>query len=174
MTLTLPITRYWNGAPCAHETLHGTVTLTKNAEGIEITASLPHQKTPRIPNQPAGTRVSNLWEYDVVECFLVGADTYLEVELGAGGHFLVLDFSAPRVRKNEYADFQPTLQYDAHATQNAWKSSLLIPHRMIPKHLSRVNAFVIVGEHFLAHAPTPGEKPDFHQPDTFRVLPKLF
>ena len=49
-----------------------------------------------MPDAPRGARVANLWEYDVVECFLVGPDgRYLELELGAGGHFLALLFDAP-------------------------------------------------------------------------------
>ncbi|MEK7613735.1 MAG: hypothetical protein AAB439_02575 [Patescibacteria group bacterium] len=174
MSLTLPITHFWNGTPCKELSLHGSVTLNTTDGGILISATLPHQKTPNVPASPAGSRVHNLWEHDVVECFLVGEDTYLEVELGAGGHFLVLDFSAPRVRKNEYENFQPTLTYNPRHTEHSWSSSILIPPSMIPKKLSRANAFVIVGENFLAYAQTPGDHPNFHQPDTFPQLSLTF
>ena len=60
---------------------------------------MAHQRAPRIPDAPRGARVEGLWEYDVVECFVVGADgRYFELELGAGGHYLALAFDAPRRR----------------------------------------------------------------------------
>ena len=91
--MRLAIEREWSGAPCADARLHGEVRLSLQPGGLEIQASLPHQETPRVPAGPARTRVADLYEYDVVECFLVGeGGRYLEVELGAGGHFLVLSF----------------------------------------------------------------------------------
>ncbi len=163
------ITTYWDGTPCNDLRLHGEVGLTAESEGLRITASLPHQTTPKIPNVAAGLRVANLWEYDVVECFLVGAEKYLEVELGAGGHFLVLDFTAPRVRANEYETFVPELSFTPNAGQGRWQSSIVIPWDMVPTGLHAANAFVIVGEHYLCATPLPGTL-DFHQPDRFAPL----
>ena len=139
--------------------------LDRSDEGLVITASLPDQSPATIPEAPSGTRVANLWEYDVVECFLVGRSTYLEVELGAGGHFLVLDFSAPRVRRREYADFRPRLTFARSGER--WTSTIVVPWEMVPDGLTAANAFVIVRDHLLAHHPTPGAAPDFHQPSTF-------
>ena len=85
--LILPIVTYWDGTPCANTRLHGVVTLGAEDEGLGITASLPHRESPCIPVAPPCTRVANLWEYDVVECFVVGVEYYLEVELSAGGPF---------------------------------------------------------------------------------------
>ena len=82
--LELPITTFWDGAPCPNQRLHGLVTLQSSANGIVLTAKLPHQEPRRIPDVQAGSRVANLWEYDVVECFLVGDTKYLEVELNKG------------------------------------------------------------------------------------------
>jgi hypothetical protein len=144
------------------------VALDRSGEGLVIAASLPHQSPATVPRAPSGTRVANLWEYDVVECFLVGDSTYLEVELGAGGHFLVLDFSAPRVRRGEYADFQPRLRFAGSGER--WTSTIVVPWEMVPAGLKAANAFVIVRDHLLAHHPTPGAKPDFHQPSTFPPL----
>ena len=65
------------------------------------------------PPQPPHTRVADLYEYDVVECFLVGeGGRYLEVELGAGGHFLVLSFDAPRVLADAHEDLDPVLRFE--------------------------------------------------------------
>jgi hypothetical protein len=161
----LAIERYWDGRPCPDARLHGRVRLERSDPGLVVTASLPHQSPPSVPDAPPGSRVANLWEYDVVECFLVGESTYLEVELGAGGHFLVLDFSAPRVRRREYADFAPRLAFSPSGER--WTSGIVIPWDMVPPGLTALNAFVIVRDHLLAYHPTPGAAPDFHQPSTF-------
>lgn len=166
--MELAIDRYWDGRPCHDARLHGRVRLEPSDAGLVITASLPHQSPATIPDAPPGTRVANLWEYDVVECFLAGEATYLEVELGAGGHFLVLDFSAPRVRRKEYAEFVPRLTFGA--SDDRWTSTIVIPWEMVPAGLKALNAFVIVRDHLLAYHPTPGEAPDFHQPSTFPAV----
>jgi hypothetical protein len=164
----LTIDRYWDGRPCHDPRLHGRVCLETTGEGLVVTASLPHQSPPNIPDAPLGSRVANLWEYDVVERFLAGESTYLEVELGAGGHFLALDFSAPRVRRREYPDFVPRLTFNASSAR--WTSRIVIPWDMVPPGLKALNAFVSVRDHLLAYHPTPGEAPDFHQPSTFPSL----
>lgn len=158
---------YWDGTPCTDARLKGTVDIEAWTQGLKIIARLPHQPEPSVPNAPPKTRVANLWEYDVVECFLVGEEKYLEVELGAGGHFLVLDFTAPRVRANAYADFVPEMAYTADAGEGCWEASVVIPWSMVPKGLRAMNAFVIVRDHFLCYSALPGPKPDFHQPDRF-------
>jgi len=166
--LVLPIVTYWDGTPCTNARLHGVVTLGAEGEGLCITASLPHQECPCVPATPPRTRVANLWEYDVVECFVVGAEGYLEVELGAGGHFLVLDFAAPRVRRNAYEAFVPRMTCTpCLAGKPTWRSSILIPWSMVPMHVQGVNAYVISRHHYLCYHPLPGPEPDFHQPERF-------
>ena len=171
--LALKIDHHWNGVACPDKRLHGAITLSSTPEGLRITATLPHQATPNIPAHPPGTRVANLWQYDVVECFIVGSRKYLEVELGAGGHFLVLDFCkrAPRVRDHEYERFRPALEWlpSTPGDSGRWRSSVVIPWEMVPKRVNALNAFIIAGDQFLAYRPTEGSTPDFHQP---RVFPK--
>lgn len=164
--LVLPVERHWDGAACPHVHLHGRVELSARDDGLELGASLPHQPAPRIPDAPAGTRVANLWEYDVVECFLVGADgCYLEVELGAGGHFLVLSFSAPRVRSDAHESLRPALDFARDA--DGWRAHLVLDWALVPTEITAVNAFVIAGGAHLAYGPLPGSAPDFHQPARF-------
>ena len=166
--LALPIVTYWDGTPCADTCLHGVVTLGIEDEGLCITAALAHQACPSVPVTPPGTRVANLWEYDVVECFVVGAEGYLEVELDAGGHFLVLDFTAPRVCRNAYEAFVPRMTFEPCLEgQSVWRSSILIPWSMVPVPVQGVNAYVISRSHYLCYHPLPGPRPDFHQPERF-------
>lgn len=164
--LVLPIERYWDGTPCPHAHLHGRIELASRAEGLELTARLPHQPAPRVPAAPPGARVANLWEYDVVECFLVGAGgRYLEVELGAGGHFLALSFSAPRVRSDAHEDLALPVDFASDAA--AWRARVVLPRALLPTGLCALDAFVIAGGAHLAYTPLPGAAPDFHQPARF-------
>lgn len=102
----------------------------------------------------------------MVECFLAGAaGRYLEVELGAGGHFLVLSFEAPRVRLDDHADLEPRLRFEPG--EDAWRSTIELPEGLIPPGPHRLNAFVIASGRFLAWHPLPGPEPDFHQPARF-------
>jgi len=164
--LALPIERYWDGAPCPHAHLFGRVELAAREDGLELTASLPHQPVPRIPAAPRGARVADLWEYDVVECFLVGAGgRYLEVELGAGGHFLVLSFSAPRVRSDSHEALRPPLDFSSDAA--GWRARMLLGRSLVPPGITALNAFVIASGAHLAYGSLPGPTLDFHQPARF-------
>jgi hypothetical protein len=165
--LALPIDRYWDGAPCPLAHLHGRVELSALAGGaLELVASLPHQPHPRLPDAPRGARVANLWEYDVVECFLVGAGgRYLEVELGAGGHFLVLSFSEPRMRSNSHEGLALPVGFTSDA--RGWRARAVLETGLLPPGLRALNAFVIAGGAHLAYAALPGPAPDFHQPARF-------
>ena len=109
--LRLPIERHWDGTRCPDPRRRGALCARAGARTRSRSAPASSGRPPaRLPAAPPGTRVANLWEYDVVECFLAGAGgRYLEVELGAGGHFLVLEFDAPRRRANEHAGLAPPI-----------------------------------------------------------------
>jgi len=164
--LELVVERHWNGAPLRDPRLRGVVRLQTTLDGVAFEAELPHQATPRLPSAPAGTRVTDLWEYDVVECFLAGRDgSYLELELGAGGHFLALRFDAPRRCCDALEAFEPALRHRADA--GGWSACLLAPWSIVPAEIVALNAFVAAGGELLAHAPLPGPRADFHQPQRF-------
>jgi hypothetical protein len=136
--LDLVIERSWDGAPGGDPRLRGIARL----------------------------QATDLWEYDVVECFLVGRDgRYLELELGAGGHFLALCFDAPRRCCDALEEFLPELAH--RADERGWSARMLAPWRIVPAEIVALNAFVAAGGRLLAHAPLPGERPDFHQPARF-------
>ncbi|MGE3537087.1 MAG: hypothetical protein AB7N91_06560 [Candidatus Tectimicrobiota bacterium] len=169
--LSLPIVTYWDGTPCLDPRLHGVVSLSTEPAGLRLSASLPHQVRPLLPPAPPLTRVANLWEYDVVECFLAGTAGYLEVEFGAGGHFLILAFSAPRQLVQAYETWQPPLTFEpALDDARRWRSSLMLPWTMIPTGWRGVNAYVSSRQHYLCYAPLPGPRADFHQPARFPAV----
>jgi len=165
--LTLQIERCFDGAVCSDDRLSATVSLSRRKDGLLIRAQSPLLHDQSIPEAPKGTRVGNLWNYDVVEVFLVGpGHRYLEIELGAGGHWLVLGFDRIRHRENEFESFSPTFRY-WKTEDRAWVSQIVIPWEMIPENIRAMNAFMIAAGKFLAWSPVPGVKPDFHQPDSF-------
>jgi hypothetical protein len=164
--LTLPIERHWDGTRCRDPRRRGALSLSIVPDGLEIGASFQRQDPARLPAAPLGTRVANLWEYDVVECFLAGAGgRYLEVELGAAGHFLVLEFGAPRRRVNDHAELAPPVFFSEDAER--WHATLRLPRALVPAGLCALNAFAIAGGACFAHHPVPGPVPDFHQPRAF-------
>ena len=164
--LELPLERLWNGAACPDPSLRGRVWLAARPAGIEMAAAGPAPI--RTPDAPPGTRVADLFEYDVVECFLAGeGGLYLEVELGPGGRFLVLGFDAPRRLADDHVDFDPELRFEQG--RRGWSARIMLPWRIVPPGLRALNAFLIAGEprRHLAYHPLPGERPDFHQPERF-------
>ena len=124
--LRLPIERHWDGTRCPDPRRRGELSLALAPDALEIGASFERLLPARVPDAPSGTRVANLWEYDVVECFLAGArGRYLEIELGAAGHFLVLEFDAPRRRSNEHADLRPAVSF--RQDEGRWHAALRLP-----------------------------------------------
>jgi hypothetical protein len=164
--LALRVERSWDGAPCDDPRLHADVRIQATAAGLAFEASLPHQAQPRVPAAPPGARVANLWEFDVVECFVAGRDgRYLELELGAGGHFLALQFDAPRRCCDALESLRPKLEHRTDAAR--WTARILAPWEIVPPEIRALNAFVAAGGRLLAHHPLPGARADFHQPQHF-------
>ncbi len=164
--LALPVERAWDGAAPARAELRAWVGLAASADALHVEAWMPHQRPPRVPAAPPGARVERLWEHDVVECFFAARDgRYLELELGAGGHWLALAFDAPR----RLADAMPELRLDVAWERDAkgWRARCALPRALVPQPVARANAFAIGGGAFLAHAPVGGAHPDFHRPDAF-------
>ena len=163
--LRLPIERQWNGAPGG--AVRASLELSVVGSALELRSELRQPGPPRVPDARRGTRVANLFEYDVVECFLAGAGgSYLELELGAGGHFLALSFRARRIRSDEHRRLLPNVTHH-HASDGTLRTVLRFPCALLPAGIRGLGAFAIAGGLFLAHRPVPGAAPDFHQPDRF-------
>lgn len=166
-SLYLKVDKMWNGDPCGDESLHAEVWVMKKQGGLELRVHAPLRDGQRVPDAPRDTRVDGLWEYDVVELFLVGEDgSYTEVELGPGGHYLVLSFNGVRQRSNDYAGREFNHR-NASATPGTWQSTIQLPWDVLPAKIVKANAFVIAGGHHLAWNAVPGTEPDFHQPLAF-------
>jgi hypothetical protein len=162
--LALDVARRWDGAPLPE--LRARVRLSAAPDGLWYEAGMAHQRAPRIPEAPRGARVERLWDFDVVECFVVAADgRYVELELGAGGHYLALAFDAPRRRSDDFAREALAVEWESSAED--WRARCRVPRAWFAEPVARVNAFAIAGGQFAAHAPVGGERPDFHRPHAF-------
>jgi hypothetical protein len=162
--LALAVATRWDGAPLPG--LRAAVRLSATRDGLWVEAGMAHARAPRVPDARRGTRVANLWEYDVVECFVAGADgRYFELELGAGGHYLALAFDAPRRRRAEFV--HELLAVDWERGAESWHARCRVPRAWLPEPIARANAFAIADGEFAVHAPVGGERPDFHRPHAF-------
>ena len=144
-----------------------TVELRLNDEEIQIDVEAPFFDNPPpddIPNSKTG--FWQLWDYEVVEVFLVGQDgSYTEIEVGPHGHHLILRLDAPR----SVVDKMHPMVWNASIESTRWQGHGAIARHLLPAQIDKVNAFAI--RHFqgrrqyCCHTPLPAEQPDFHQPD---------
>jgi hypothetical protein len=139
---------------------------------LKIQIDAPFYDDP-IPDAASGS-LWGLWDYEVVEIFLVAKNGhYTELEFSPHGHYLTLRLDAPRsiLAKEE------VLQYHAKINGNRWKGQSIVPEKLLPKQIHRVNFFAIHGQNelrqYLCHSPLPHEKPDFHQTERFPLFPKI-
>jgi hypothetical protein len=162
--LALDVAHRWDGTPLPG--LRAFVLLSAAPEGLWVEAGMAHARTPRVPDAPRGARVEGLWEYDVVECFVVSASgRYLELELGAGGHYLALAFAAPRLRTHDHA--RESLAVEWQSDPGSWRARCRVPRAWLSEPIVRANAFAIADGEFAAHAPVGGAQPDFHRPHAY-------
>lgn len=167
-SVRLEIVAQWDGA-AAPGGEHATVDLELRPSGVEIRIDAPFHHDPPPPGR-AG-RTPGLWEYEVVEVFLLGSrERYLEVEVGPGGHWLGLEL---RGRRQVVRDDLAVEILSLERTTSRWicEARLETP---LPKGPLRLNAYAIHGvgsaRRYLAWHPVPGRTPDFHRIETFPTL----
>ena len=105
-----------------------------------------------------------LWEHEVVEVFVFGADgRYTEIELGPHGHWLVLRLDGVR----SVADAGHPIRYRVTVGGGRWTGTAEVDPHLLPDTPERLNLFRIAGadRRHDALVPVPGEGPDFHQPE---------
>jgi len=167
-TVEIQINQLCDGAPAAKGE-HTTITLVAQADALQVHVDAPYHGDP-VPLHPPGP-TPRLWEHEVVELFLFGTDAhYLELELGPGGHYLVLQLHGIRhiVARVDNLEFpRPRL----HGKR--WLGMATVPTSLLPDGLGHVNAHAIHGQatkrRYLSAFSGPGA-PDFHRPEWARPL----
>lgn len=160
------IERLWNGEP-AEPSESTSVEVELDGDRLRVAVDAPYHDDPP-PAVPAG-RCERLWEYEVVELFLVAASgRYLELEVGPHGHFLCLELSAPREVTRERRD----VELHVERSDGRWRGRAELTLSFPP---ARWNAFAIhgvgVSRRYLAAHPLGGSAPDFHRVSEFPAWP---
>jgi hypothetical protein len=161
----------WDGTPIPQSEW---VSLTFDARGdeyAEIRIDAPFYNDPPPQAHPGSTWL--LWDYEVVELFLVSAQgSYLELEFGPHGHYLALWLTGPRVISKKHLE----LDYESCIEHNRWQAIARVPKTIVPSQIASWNAFSIFGpssnRRYLSLHPLPGGAPDFHQPESFPSFPQ--
>ena len=167
--MILEIGSTWDGVPVGSGE-RVVITLSADPDSLRIAVEAPLHGDPPPPGPPGPCWA--LWEHEVVELFIVGADDhYTEVELSPHGHHLLLRLKGTR----QITERMLPLHFHAHISGLRWSGVAALPWRLIPPAPRRINAFAIhgVGEQrrYLAATPVPGPAPDFHRLECFPVLP---
>lgn len=139
---------------------------------VEIDAPFYNDTAPEASPGP----FDKLWEYEVVELFLLSSTTkhYIELEFSPHGHYLVLLLTDER----QVLKTMLTLPwFYTNITENGrWYGQALIPQAHLPANIDRFNAYAIHGKdeqrtyQALYPAPSNSTKPDFHRLELFQPI----
>lgn len=164
----LRVERSWSGEPALADE-GARIALRLDAASLHLRVDAAHHGDPPPPAPPG--HLDGLWEYEVVEVFLLGDDErYLEVELAPHGHHLVLALHGVRRRVGVI----PRIDYTCRITGSRWHGEARLDAALLPRGRLRANAYAMHGRgaarrHLAAHPPG-GAEPDFHRLDAFRTL----
>lgn len=172
MQWTVSVRQRWDGTPLDNTDVVRVVIDEADQEiDVQFTAHLLSQHI--IPSgMPTFTH--GLWDYDVVEVFFARPDgSYLEIEVGPGGHWLVYEFTSYR----QASDKTPRpLSYHTNVHDGVWSGAFAIPSTWLgcPLQECRVNVYQIrnteAGREYLAWRSLPTIAPDFHRVECFGRL----
>lgn len=171
MQLSVCVSQTWNALPISPEE-QVKISLARLPEGLEVKVATPFYADPA-PPFPVGPS-DGLWDYEVVELFLVHGEQYTELELGPHGHYLLLRLDGIR---QAFARALP-LTYHWEITVKRWWGETLIPWEYLPPEPWTFNAYAIHGcgeqRRYLALFAVPGAEPDaeadFHRLPFFQPL----
>ncbi|OXA54265.1 hypothetical protein Fcan01_10867 [Folsomia candida] len=143
---------------------------------LRIVTNAPFYNDPPIPTNSTLSPLWGLWEYEVVELYFYGRDeNYMEIQLGPGGHYLILKLHGyrnitethlPLEEDNFQVEFMTTPE---NQNLTRWIGNVAIPGEYIPCDVYRHNAFAIhksgSERRYVALYPVKEgeiEEPDFH------------
>lgn len=163
------IAHTWDGIELA-QTQRASVEVNWLANGdLQILVDAPFARDPK-PDCRA-TACWELWNFEVVELFLVGAGDpapYTEVEISPWGNHLVLQLLGTR---NAVARELPLDIVSLERGERRWTAEAVLSAELIPAGDLKVNAYRVSGvepnRHYHVMTPMIGEVPDFHHIDQF-------
>jgi len=164
------IAHTWDGRPLdASEIATVEMGWEKEALSIRVEAPWGGDPTPKGPKGPFW----KLWEHEVVELFLLGQnEQYTEVELGPYGHHLVLRLQGVR----SIVESKLPIEFKVTRREGRWSGHARLAIEHLPHPLVAFNAYAIRGtgreRRYMAHAPVPGDAPDFHRLSLFAPWPE--
>lgn len=173
LEIEFEITCAWDGSPLvADESARLVLRADEGRDLVELGVEARYFGD-AAPGEGPG-RLDGLWEFEVVELFLLGRDEhYLEIELGPHGHWLALALEGRR----EVIDASVPIGFDASIRESRWRGRAQIPRSALPPGLDRANAYAIHGmgasRRYLAMTPVPGPHPDFHRLECFEPIPRI-
>ncbi|CAF1107277.1 unnamed protein product [Adineta ricciae] len=173
-TVNFTITTLWNSTLITtHSPVQILLSSATNRSDLIIEIDAPFFHDPAPAMTPPGP-FPELWNYEVVEVFLLSSSTnhYIELEFSPHGHYIVLLLVGQRKLLKQLL---PLPEY--HATilsENRWVGRAYIPCAHLPGRIDRFNAFAIHGQgenrsyEALYPAPAGSAKPDFHRLELFQ------
>ena len=164
----------WNGVALAEQDkARVEVHWLKNGD-LSIALDAPFANDPK-PNC-AKTVCWELWDFEVVELFLVGAQEpvpYTEIEISPWGNHLVLQLLGSR---NVIAKELPLQIISLERNEARWTANVVISKALLPKGELKVNAYRLSGvepnRHYHVMTPMVSLVPDFHHIEQFKVVLK--
>ena len=166
--LTLEIDSTWDGRPVGLDE-RVVMTLTADADALILEVQAPLHGDPPPPAPPGPTW--GLWEHEVVELFVAGSgEEYTEIEIGPGGHHLVLRLKGRR----EVVERELPLALEVERDGASWRATARLDRTLLPPPPHHINAYAIHGvgprRRYLAWRPVPGDTPDFHRLECFEPV----
>ena len=165
--MRVDIGRTWDGREIA-DSERATLDLSLRGDTLEIAMEAPFHGDRAPPHPPGST--PGLWEYEVLELFLLGEDQrYTELEFGPFGHYLLLQLQGERQVVRQGME----IHFEVERDPLRWQGLARVPLALLPTPVA-LNAYAIYGtgesRTWLAHVPVPGSAPDFHQLAHFRPV----
>jgi hypothetical protein len=208
--LFMRATSLWNGnlSPTEHSTCVSLVRHPSNAASIVLAIQSTYHRNalPLSPPDLAGT--DGLWNFEVLallvavsslllttitqvtELFISGSDGYIELEVGPGGHVLLLEFhphpSPPCTVKRGIGQLRVTSALVIHTDtsvmepnpvkekKNEWVAVIELPLSILPQPPlsgNLVSIFTHLDQRVhISAVPLPGVVANFHQPSAFMPI----
>ena len=169
-SVQLQIQTTWDGEPVESPTL---LKLTKEPGGLGVEVETKFWNDPTNPGGKDGQPFFGLWNYEVVELFLLNDEgKYIEIELGPWGQHIVLLL-------NNGKDLRHSLPiiYEANRSNESWTGKAVIDKNYLPPNITKLNAYAIHGSGekrvYEALFPAPKgvhEAPNFHRLEYFKPV----